>query len=383
MRVSSKFRVLSVLLIFVLLLFSSTTVLAAAAARELTLVYFYSATCESCQEMAGFLNGLEEKHKNIILKKYDITDLSLRSLMDKYNTAYKVSGRDEGIVPVVFVRDKYFSREENIKANLEEEIIKTSDIPTIEINDMEESHQKDIVNFMDFKIFGVLLAGLLNGLNPCSLSMLLFFASLLSVEKVKILKTGISFCCGKFLAFLLLGTVFFTMLSKLDATWIHVVIKSILAAFIILLIVLNAKDYFAAKNEKYSAIKLQLPNTLRKFNYRMIKRIAAVSDFRMIILLSFVLGIIISFGEFLCTGQIYLATIVTVLQTNSSLNGTAFLYLVIYSLGFILPLVAMIFVIYKGREVFELSEAIREKLHLIKLLNILMFILIGIMLFLL
>ena len=92
--------------------------------------------------------------------------------------------------------------------------------------------------------------------------------------------------------------------------------------------------------------------------------------------LSFGLGAIISVGEFLCTGQIYLATI-TVLQSGQALDFRAMIYFLIYGAAFVLPLILITVFIHKGREIFDLTEWMRERI-LIKLINAVVFILFGI-----
>lgn len=96
-------------------------------------------------------------------------------------------------------------------------------------------------------------------------------------------------------------------------------------------------------------------------------------------LFAFALGSIICFGEFLCTGQVYLATIVTVLQSNQNLSIKALSYLLLYDFAFIIPLLLIIYIIYRGKEIFQVSEGIREKLSWIKLINVFVFLYFGVL----
>ncbi|QNU66649.1 glutaredoxin family protein [Ruminiclostridium herbifermentans] len=344
-------------------------------------VYFYSPTCASCDSVSDFLEDLSETHKNFEIKRYDISNLKNKSLMDKYSEAYGVSAEDEGIVPIVFIGDMYFSDVELLRNNFEKEIIKPG-VKTLEIDSSDENHEKDIIRFEGFKTASVFLAGLVNGINPCSMSMLLFFLSLLTVKKARILKIALSFISGKFLAFFLLGTILFKFLSLFNFSLLSILTKILLAVVLLFLIVMSIQDYFAAKAERYDKIFLQLPVRLRKFNHNIIKKATDFSNVKLTLVISFFLGIILSFGEFLCTGQIYLATIITIFQTNSVLSARALLYLIIYNLGVILPLMALSLIIYKGKEMFEVSEAIRERLHIIKLINAIIFLVFGIIIFL-
>ena len=92
-----------------------------------------------------------------------------------------------------------------------------------------------------------------------------------------------------------------------------------------------------------------------------------------------------SLGEFLCTGQIYLATIVTVLQSEplSGLRSKALLFFVLYDIGFILPLLLLLFAMAKGKDSMELSEAVRSRMPLIKIISAAILAAIGIVVILL
>lgn len=368
--------------LFILLFVTHTSVCRvwAESANKVTAVYFYSPTCVSCDSMSDFLEDFSESHKNFELKKYDISILKNKSLMDKYNEAYKVPAEDEGIVPIVFIGDVYFSDEESIKNNLEKEI-NTLRVKTLEFDNSVENHERDIKRFESFKDASIFLAGLINGINPCSMSMLLFFLSLLTLQKARILKIALSFISGKFLANILLGTILFRFLSLFNFSLLSTLTKVLLAVVLLFLIVMSIQDYFAAKAERYDRIFLQLPTVLRKFNHNIIKKVSKFSNAKIILFISFFVGLILSLGEFLCTGQIYLATIITIFQTNSNLSAQALRYLIIYNLGAILPLTVLSLIIYKGKEMFEVSEAIRERLHIIKLINAIIFIVFGIIIF--
>ncbi|HEX9062876.1 MAG TPA: cytochrome c biogenesis protein CcdA [Clostridia bacterium] len=348
---------------------------------KVTAVYFYSPACASCMSISDFLVEFRESYKNLNLKKYDISDLRNKSLMDKYCEAYKVSPKDEGIVPVIFIRDKYLPDEESIRHNLEKEI-NNPGVETLEISNTTENHEKDLRRFGGFKTASVLLAGLVNGINPCSLSMLLFFLSLLTVQNARILMMGFSYISGKFLAYVLLGTIFFKFLSFLNLSFLNVLMKVMLAAVLLFLIIMSIQDFIAAKGEKYDRIFLQLPKAFRRFNHNIIKKATGFANINILLSISFLLGMIISLGEFLCTGQIYLATIITIFQTNSELSVQALIYLIVYNLGLILPLVLVTLTVYKGKEIFDVSEAIRERLHIIKLINALIFLVFGVIIFL-
>jgi thiol-disulfide isomerase/thioredoxin len=125
--------------------------------NKVTAIYFYSTSCSTCQKLTSFLNNLEDKHKNLILKKYNIADLKNKSLLDKYNKVYNVSIDDEGIVPVIFIKNVYLTGEKMITEKLEDLIQKNDGLTSIEIQDTSENHDADIKQFMNFKTFSVFI----------------------------------------------------------------------------------------------------------------------------------------------------------------------------------------------------------------------------------
>ncbi|MEN8907449.1 MAG: hypothetical protein ABF289_15945, partial [Clostridiales bacterium] len=156
-------------------------------------------------------------------------------------------------------------------------------------------------------------------------------------------------------------------------------------------------------------IKLKLPLKLREFN----KKIALkIKDTKYLITASFLLSIIISTGEFLCTGQIYLSKFLTIIYSNPEFNLISFLYLIIYNVFLIIPIILIVLILYKIKDIlknniqffsprvplkntnsfsrmriyflaipnsiFELSDFLGKNPHIIKILNIIIYIIIAV-----
>lgn len=149
--------------------------------------------------------------------------------------------------------------------------------------------------------------------------------------------------------------------------------KFISLTFFAVMIILNLNDLIAAKYENYQNIKLQLPQVLRKVNHNWIKKLVSHEKFGILLIGGTILGLIISAGEFLCTGQIYLAVIIQASHSASSFTGKAILFLILYSIAFITPVVVIILLVHKGKTVFNLSEKFRKNMVWIKLSNAMLF----------
>jgi cytochrome c biogenesis protein CcdA len=356
------------------------------------IVYFYVSPCSACEETESFFKKLNDSYEvdnsgiktssNLKIKKYNIGDLKNFQLAMKYFEIYNVQEEDQK-VPILFIGDSYLQGKDDIQKSLLDNVLAGTGLYTKDL--IVDGVAPEDINerLSSYKYIGVFFTGLVNGLNPCSLSMLLFFLSMIAVKNVSTLKLGIAFISGKFISYFLIGILLFNILSQINGSWfstVQSITKTVLLLICVILIVLNIKDYVDAKNEKYGKIKLQLPVALRKLNHSWIKKIFLVEDCRLLVLVSFGLGLLISAGEFLCTGQIYLATIIYVLQTSASLNVQAIILFIIYGIALIIPLLMLTILIHKGKEIFDMSELLREKIHVIKLINAIIFIIFALLL---
>jgi glutaredoxin len=343
------------------------------------IAYFYVSSCADCRETEEYLNSINDRLLNI--RKYNIAEQEGLELIKEYFRAYSVP-EDKQSVPVLFINDTYLSGVQNIKDELAEQVEKGKGISTLNLmeNLSDKNGQKNTgaEALTGYRLIGITAAGLVNGLNPCSISMLLFFLSMLLAQNMNVLKMGLSFITGKLVTYCLLGTVLYSLLTRFDIPWFQTATKVILLVFVIIIAILNIRDFIAAKNENYGKIHLQLPVFLRQYNHKWIKKVTTVDNGKPLMLICFGLGALITMGEFLCTGQIYLATIIYVLHNSPVFNMQAAVYFIAYGVAFIAPLLLLTILIHKGREVFELSEFFREKMHVVKLINTLVFVIFGI-----
>lgn len=348
--------------------------------NDTELIYFYMPSCEDCRkaekvlaELPGTIK-LEQDgkliHSNVKIVKLNAGEEKNLALLKARFEYLKVPVEDQQ-VPIVFLGNTWFSGAAHIQANLETAVLNGQGTGTVKIlTDENQSADSGVLSFLS-----VFLTGLLNGINPCSLSMLIFFFSVLAAnENIKLFTAGLSFIAGKFLAFILLGTLLYQLFLEVNIHWFQTVSKIILICIGTALIILNMRDYFAAKSEKYNKILLQLPEKLRKFDHGLIRAVSAINNNKVLIPVCFILGMLIAAGEFLCTGQIYLATIVLMLQRNPYPDFSVVFSFVLYGIAFVFPLFIITVILSRGRAVFEVSEAVREKMPLIKLFNALFFL---------
>lgn len=355
--------------------------------ETIDMVYFYVNLCENCTEAKEqinlFVNAIESSDIQVATRfiTYNLTyydgpeyDLYL-SYLDHYDLRL-----DDVDTPLLFIGEDYFIGDQEITDGLQAvlQLIKSGDRPKTPILDAKKDSSNALTDtfesFSGLKLFGL---GLINGLNPCSFSMLLLLLSIIMMKDAPFVKLTLSFLSGKFVAFILLGTALYQTLSSLNNTGYLFVVKLIVGLLIILLASLNLYDFYVSRKEAYGKIKNQLPSRLRKVNHKLIGFFTG-SDKKLILFGSlFLLGVVIAVGEFLCTGQIYMVTINYMIQNNPSLSTTAILYLGLYALGFITPPAIVVIVIGKTDELFGVSEFIRERMPVIKLITAVTLLVLG------
>ena len=341
-------------------------------------VYIYIPTCETCQKVAPSIATLEQQ--GVTVHRYDYTfDFKIAQ---RYRIAYNVPHR-VAPYPLLYVGDQYFEAEDII-AHVEDGTIYALSIhPLKSIEGIE-------ARFVDLPFLGVLGAGLIDGFNPCAIAMLLLFISLLTFMKNRrlLIIVCFSYILGIFLSYLAFGTILFQFIHYIgrEARIISRIIAWAMLLLSAFFFFFNLYDGIMSYKKKYGKVKNQLPKRIQAFNKRI-----TVSVTRMIeryqqegksvlplILWTFGLGFVLAFTEFMCTGQIYLPTIVALVQLYGGLNVKSWIYLISYNVMFVLPLIVIAIVAIRTQSIMVASDKVREHLHYIKFFNAAIFLVIFI-----
>ena len=192
-------------------------------------------------------------------------------------------------------------------------------------------------------------AGLLDGLNPCAFATLIFFVSYLTLSGRKgrqVLAVGIAFTAGVFLAYLAVGLGFHQVLGLFGdllaelGRWLY----GLMAVLCAVLAVVSFLDFRKASRGHIGDMALNLPHSLRMRINAIIRRGRHLQAF---VVGGFVTGILVSFLELACTGQVYLPTIIFVMSVPA-MRARAVSFLVLYNLLFIAPLVVVFILAWYG-----------------------------------
>jgi len=337
--------------------------------KEICMLLFYNPKCSSCREFKRMLDILATKYP-LNVKVYNINlEENYNLLLDYYEKYNITKSRSTNL----FVGDRYFysmAQKEEIEREIKKWIHKGLDCPTPGKGNPEEFLKK-------YTLIAVAVGGLLDGVNPCAFATLIFFVAYL--ERVKkreaILPIGISFTIAIYICYFLIGLGFLEFLNAIEGIEIiSLYLYGIIGFSAIILGFFSLYDFFAVKKGK--KVVLQLPAFLKKRRGRIIKRITEDKKIAFLALFSFVAGFLISAIEFACTGQILLP-IMAVIKSSTASKTLALIYLIIYNIMFILPLLFILAFFYFGYSSKAMAEAHKKSYLYVKLLIGLFLIIIG------
>ena len=357
----------------------STGAVAAPAADNaaLRVVYFHSPSCNECKRVKGFLPQVTERWgSRIALELRGVDDVNVFNELFKYEKHY---GATVAAPPAIFVGDKALVGDDVIMKQLDAAIedsltrqIATFS-PDVVADDTAAVPQAQAVpnevlrRFESFGPGAVAIAGLIDGVNPCAFTTIVFFLSMLAYLKKtrrEMLLVGAGFTVGMFVAYFLLGL---GLLGAVKTFSVSHGLSSGLACVVAVLAfalagwsLIDAIRYVRTGDTKQ--MTLGLP---RKVKERIHKVIRTGLTARGLVIGSLSVGFLVSILESLCTGQVYLPTIVFMTRTPG-MQAAAVGYLLLYNVMFVVPLLAILAMTYFGVRSETLGNVLRKRLALAK-----------------
>ena len=238
--------------------------------------------------------------------------------------------------------------------------------------------------FKSFSWLTVITAGLIDGVNPCAFTVLVFFVSFLAFAGYNRRQTvilGSFFILSVFLTYLAIGLGLFEVLRRLAVfNYVANIIYIIVAALALILGFISLYDWWIFRKTKDpEKIKLKLPGIIKKKIQATIRDKTDGSSEKLksrtiykLILTALSCGFIVSLLESVCTGQLYVPTIVYILKLPE-LRIKAWFYLVIYNLMFVVPLVILFMFALWGVTSQGFAKVARLHLAKVKLITALVF----------
>lgn len=185
----------------------------------------------------------------------------------------------------------------------------------------------------------VTIAGIVDGINPCAISMLVLLLTYLIIfakREDRVLKTGIIYAATIYLAYLTIGLFFYKSVSTFNLLPIRNIINPVIGGFLLLAGIINLKDAFIPQFGPH----LQIPQASKGF----LKKLAQQVSYPAVVLL----GIFVTLLETPCSLPIYVGT-ATILSQSGLPIPVILGYFMYYNFLFILPLLVILLIVWKAK----------------------------------
>lgn len=184
----------------------------------------------------------------------------------------------------------------------------------------------------DLTLTLIISAALADSINPCAIAVLIFLVTfLVSIKKKRrdFLAIGLIYIFFVYLTYYLAGI---GILEGIRSFGITELFYKLSAVAVIIAGLINIKEFFWSGK----GFKLAIPASTKPIIKKYIREASLPA--------AMILGILVSFFELPCTGGIYAAVIALLAEQATVVQGR--LYLLLYNLIFVFPLILILFLSY-------------------------------------
>jgi cytochrome c biogenesis protein CcdA len=359
------------------------------------LTVFVSATCYDCiQTKAEVMPGIEKAYKSRLKIEYrEIEDQTnyklLLGLEEKYHAKLYQT------FPVFFLDGNFLGPDDKIKENLRPFIDKA--LLNYKAPVQEESvPQVDILKrFEKLTPLAIISVGLLDGFNPCAITVIVFFMSFLAMQgyrRREIVLIGLIFIFSVYLTYVLIGVGTLEFIYRIQGFYtIAKVVNVSVGIFSIVTGFMALYDYIKFKKDKNtSGLLLQLPKSMTNRIHKVIREEYKAGDaaaeavhrkktLAKLAIGALITGFLVSAFEAVCVVKIYLPTIIFMLKTTGH-RIQALGYLLLYNLLFVIPLLGIFVCALAGTTSEQFAAWLKRHMGLLKILLAVMFFGLGLFL---
>ncbi|MBW2457184.1 MAG: hypothetical protein JRI68_21900, partial [Deltaproteobacteria bacterium] len=305
-------------------------------------VRLFSYDCRYCRQLLERDLPRWTREAGVPLKVH-YYDLGLPGTYDLLVAAGADFGRQNAPVPTVFVGRSVLGGREEISQAMAGELARYAEDPgkyreqaVVPFGETRDTQQIRTAQFEALTVAVIVAAGLLDGINPCAFTTIVFLLSYLTVAgrtRRQILLTGGIFTLAVFLTYLAIGALFYQLASSvMGHPTVAAAVHGILLMVLVVLAALSARDTVYCFRGQETDIALKLPAFLQeriRARIRSFARNAAAIG-----VASFTLGVIIASMELACTGQVYIPIVTMIAEPQY--RAAAAVHLLVYNLAFIL-----------------------------------------------
>lgn len=336
---------------------------------------YMDVSCPSCRELADeTIPSIVEEHGSTLDQQ--VLDVMNASVMDRLMRQLSSRGMELDSLPVAVVTlpgagsertagsgmrsgrsesivfQGFEGIEEGLTASLERR-------PTAAVSGRQDPGGTNV-----FSAGAIIGAGLMDGVNPCAFSTMLFLISMLALvgrSRREILLIGSIYTATIFVGYLATG---FGLFASVRALMVFPVIvqgiRWLLVAVLVVLAVLSFRDAFLARTGRMKDMTLQLPDRMKQRVHGVIR-----SGTRSTSLIggTVLLGLGVTVFEFSCTGQVYVPVIMYLARSGSA---QAVGLLLLYNTAFIVPLLLVFGLAYAGVSMKRIGTLFEKNVAVVK-----------------
>lgn len=192
----------------------------------------------------------------------------------------------------------------------------------------------------------VTIAGLADGINPCAIGMMVMLLGYLIVfakKPEKVLSIGSLYVASVFVTYLVIGLAFYSVVQQLHQVVPINLVNRVMGILLGLAGLIMLKDVVWPD----SPIHLRIPGASKEKLMKLIEKVSVPGVIG--------LGVAVTVLETPCSLPLYVGT-ATVLANSGLAFPLVVSYFLYYNFLFVLPLLTVLFVVWRGKKIVELRE---------------------------
>ena len=327
-----------------------------------TIVYYHTPGCQSCERFLAEELPRKERELgiSILVERKDILDPAVYGELASLATSLGQSVRS---MPVLLVGRRLLQGQKEIENGIDSALASLA--TGVEPGGPSEPTEPSLFP-RSLSALAVAAAGLLDGVNPCAFTTLIFLLASLALAgrgRREVLAIGAFFSLSVFLTYLAIGLGFFAALRAAAVVpLISRILRWLLVAVLVAFAGMSVYDYTLIRRGEPTKILLQLPSALKRRIHASIRTQARAAT---LVGGSLLLGFLVSIFEFACTGQVYLPTLAYLVRVRRQASAVGLL--VLYNACFILPLLVVFTASWLGVSSARVTALFQKRMGAVKL----------------
>ena len=317
----------------------------ALSAQKISIDFYFQHGCDDCKQVKQLINDLSYSHK-LEISEHETSQkenfILLLSALKKFNN----NSSNESVY-IVVDDSILLSGKQEIEERLPDILSKNNNLDTTptevlytEKEDRESAIQE---SFNHISTSAVIIGGLIDGINPCIFFTLIYLISILTVSQKRgkeMLLTGTVYCITCFVSYFLIGLLGLrAILALYNFSFMQMIVRILAVVLLGIFSILSFYDAIKHYRSNDHNATLRLPKQFTEKIHAIIKNRLRFNVFLTSVMF---VSVVVTLVELPCTGQIYLPILLFI--AKSEMNPHAVLFLFLYNLMFIIPLL-IIFVI--------------------------------------